>query len=86
MPALCNTGIYGGGGGDRSLSGVVLALNEGRGVCPGDTRCWLDTPLRCSSAQRRPGRLPRRHPTIPTSEQAWTALNEGRGVCPGDTA
>ena len=39
---------------------ALLPLNEGRGVCPGDT--W-DAVLAGEAwgAQRRPGRLPRRH-------------------------
>ena len=38
------------------------------------------------TAQRRPGREPRRHSHCPPRASAGcTALNEGRGVNPGDT-
>ena len=41
---------------------ATTALNEGRGVHPGDTPSRERTPAGCPSAQRRPGRSPRRHP------------------------
>ena len=91
------------------------SLNEGRGVCPGDTLCSPDggatvepsfsrrstkagasapatrtSGIVCSVAiliaQRRPGRLPRRHlDPNPNRKHPCATLNEGRGVCPGDT-
>ena len=112
------------------------SLNEGRGVCPGDTAPRAAIPgdlLRRSTkagasapatpsarltvepsfsrrstkagasapatrtsgivcsvailiAQRRPGRLPRRHlDPNPNRKHPCATLNEGRGVCPGDT-
>ena len=63
------------------------ALNEGRGVNPGDTRRGLKGTLaQAPPAQRRPGREPRRH----SGHQKLLrfpagSLNEGRGVNPGDT-
>ena len=44
------------------------------------------TRLRCVSAQRRPGREPRRHgPCGPIRARREGSLNEGRGANPGDT-
>ena len=38
-------------------------------------------------AQRRPGRIPRRHPQCTQSEfTGRSPLNEGRGAYPGDTS
>ena len=45
-----------GGPGDR-----VSALNEGRGISPGDTRPGWPSAGSVDSAQRRPGHQPRRH-------------------------
>ena len=62
------------------------SLNEGRGANPGDTRVMPDADGRAITAQRRPGREPRRH-QVP--REGWgrgsAALNEGRGANPGDT-
>ena len=66
------------------------ALNEGRGVNPGDTSLAVDSQGRTVSltAQRRPGSKPRRHqakPEVRSRLRTPYALNEGRGVNPGDT-
>ena len=66
------------------------ALNEGRGISPGDTH---RPPIRTRSvsvahAQRRPGHQPRRHAQRPARRYArvsCSTLNEGRGISPGDT-
>ena len=63
------------------------ALNEGRGVNPGDTGQWLRRSSKeAEIAQRRPGREPRRHAggKLLVARRP-VALNEGRGVNPGDT-
>ena len=39
----------------------VITLNEGRGAYPGDTPIEATNPEKLANAQRRPGRLPRRH-------------------------
>ena len=63
------------------------ALNEGRGLNPGDTHpCILPVWAR-SLAQRRPGPEPRRHALNAYDHaSADDSLNEGRGLNPGDTA
>ena len=63
------------------------ALNEGRGVHPGDTSASsADQSSPARLAQRRPGRSPRRHSrTGSDSTRPCPPLNEGRGVHPGDT-
>ena len=43
------------------VEGDGAALNEGRGVNPGDTAASSTSPAICGNAQRRPGREPRRH-------------------------
>ena len=63
------------------------SLNEGRGVNPGDTSGSRSPSSPATrSAQRRPGREPRRHaaPARRRTPQP-SSLNEGRGVNPGDT-
>ncbi len=46
-------------------------------------RMW---PVYCRSAQRRPGREPRRHPSRTSGARSRSSpLNEGRGANPGDT-
>ena len=63
------------------------ALNEGRGVNPGDTAVTEERRPAGSRAQRRPGREPRRHPPHASRLRVSTdPLNEGRGVNPGDTS
>ena len=78
--------------GDTGSHGVVpheyavLALNEGRGVNPGDTPESTIVKRRAITAQRRPGREPRRHGhRLAHARHGRGSLNEGRGVNPGDT-
>ncbi len=63
-----------------------LALNEGRGINPGDTANSRLIFSNAMTAQRRPGHKPRRHgvENYPMQESD-KALNEGRGINPGDT-
>ena len=62
------------------------ALNEGRGANPGDTRSRAFSSFAPHTAQRRPGREPRRHtPSMNRNSVANSSLNEGRGANPGDT-
>ena len=63
------------------------ALNEGRGVNPGDTTHARAPTDAAATAQRRPGREPRRHvlPLVRGASYLRHPLNEGRGVNPGDT-
>ena len=65
----------------------MTALNEGRGVNPGDTSGGSRTVRHAASAQRRPGREPRRHTRWRSAgSRRASTLNEGRGVNPGDTS
>ena len=72
--------------GMRARRARAPALNEGRGANPGDTRRWsASATCADSTAQRRPGREPRRHEGKRAAHRAERPLNEGRGANPGDT-
>ena len=45
----------------RGCSSLLRSLNEGRGAHPGDTLSGLSSVISPITAQRRPGRTPRRH-------------------------
>ena len=63
-----------------------VALNEGRGVCPGDTDQWPHVKT-CSRRSTKAGASAPATPAILAGSGADDfSLNEGRGVCPGDTS
>ena len=63
----------------------LLALNEGRGLNPGDTCTICEAENQPYIAQRRPGVEPRRHSPECGQRRRPDTLNEGRGLNPGDT-
>ena len=57
-----------------------ISLNEGRGVCPGDTGPARLTARTANVAQRRPGRLPRRHRPVSGSNSTASPRSTKAGA------
>ena len=63
----------------RRGCGMLTALNEGRGVNPGDTVTTSPLTATVHSAQRRPGREPRRHTVSPANQMTACAAQRRPG-------